>query len=1105
MDADNDEAFADRLAAWDEGLAEGASALTAEICASTRLASACRVLQRLEMLWPRAKSLPVLPAGFGRFRILGHLGTGGFGIVYLAEDSRLRRPVALKVPRPEIMLTTTWRERFLREARAVAQLSHPNIVPLFDSGEIGNWCFLVSAYCPGGTLGDWLKSQEALLPFKTAASLIATVADAVHHAHQRGILHRDLKPGNILLMPLVDSVDPWPHFPFVPLITDFGLAKAIHEIEGSDGDAALTRSTAILGTPAYMAPEQAKGGGDGIGPATDVYALGAILYELLTGQPPFRGASHLETLQQIAIQDPVLPSQRRAETPRDLEAICLKCLEKDASRRYPNAESLAEDLRRYLHDEPTHARPIGPVARLLKKSRRHPAQTGLAGIGAAMLVLVVAGLWWRSHDLASHHEDLKAAAQREDTLTEAAQKAKSLAEEHGRRIRLQTYATDLKLADGFARDNRWDLARDILRRHIPQPGSPDDRDFAWRFLWHRLENTINRNQKSSAIALAFSPDGQTLYVGDNQTVLQCFDVANRKAISTRQVASDLPYPLRWQFSPKADRVSVVSTDGKKTRLALFDTAAIRTLHREVIDAVGIPTSSFSPDGSRWAYCNADDPMQVTVAVLDLSTRAKVTLPGKAGYRPVVVAFAPDGATLAIVSQAVDGASKGPVCQFAFHSFKTGTTTYVPADDEFRDPGALVWSPDGAWLACTRQTGNLVLWNARKQCHHKTLPLAALPVAGLSFSPDGKNLAVIDSTSRPESQTVRTFRVEDGKPNPAVFSSKEVVHGVAWSPVEDVVAIIGNDNDVDLWNPLPAPSFRILPGHQPAEAWSVAFSPDGKSLASVGDDWKLRHWDPYTGDRLELKEDHGSLVASVAWSSDGKFLATGSYDKNAIVYRGQAPYEELHRLPHPFRIRCLAVSPESNLLAVGSRDRKESGIRLWDLQNGQATGTLEGHTNFLMSLAFSPDGRILGSASIDHTVRLWDPTTRKLLRTLPHQEQVFALAFSPDGRTLATGDRTGNVHFWDLGEGRLLASQQHHTSIVRSLAYSPDGRTLASGSQDRTVRLWNPDLYQELLSLPPLTHEVNGVAFSADGAYLAAALHDGNLALWHGPPFRRVGR
>ena len=374
------------------------------------------------------------PERIGRFEIIRELGRGGYGVVFLARDPDLERDVALKVPRPEVMLTPELRQRFVREAKVAAALDHAHVVPVFEVGTVGSISYLASAFCSGTSLSQWLAARPEPVEPVDAARLVMTLAEAVQHAHGRGVLHRDLKPSNILLEqpPASETrhcqVAPPDHLSaLVPRITDFGLAKFL------DVSSPETRTTAVLGTPAYMAPEQAAGRAKEIGPAADVYALGAILYELLTRSPPLRRDSDLATLQAVQSEDPRPLRRVRPDVPRDLEAICLKCLEKDPGRRYATATDLAADLNRFLHREPVRARRITAAARFRRWCRRNPAPAALGLLLAATLLLGIIGVTWQWRRAESN---LKLAvtqrASAEDNLAEA-DRQRQLAEANFRR------------------------------------------------------------------------------------------------------------------------------------------------------------------------------------------------------------------------------------------------------------------------------------------------------------------------------------------------------------------------------------------------------------------------------------------------------------------------------------------------------------------------------------------------------------------------------------------------------------------------------------------------------------------------------------------------
>jgi hypothetical protein len=407
--APDDDALASVLAACDESLAGGRSTVDGEAGLTrdhARLLKDLECVRLLRQVWPRREAAddeaslstdsPPVPDRLGRFRIDRELGRGGFGVVYLAFDPQLARAVALKVPRPDVLPTPQLRERFQQEARAAASLDHPNIVAVHETGEVDSVAYIAAAFVRGLSLAEWLANRPDGVPVRLAAALVAQLADGVEHAHRRGVLHRDLKPANVLVEFPADG-DP------IPKIADFGLARTL-----GPADPGLTTTGAILGTPNYLAPEQADGRSRTVGLAVDVYGLGTILYELLTRRPPFTSDSALETLRQVRWEDPVSPRRLRSQVPRDLETICLKCLEKAPSSRYASAADLAADVRRFLASEPIRARPPGTIGRATRWARRRPAVAALLAAVVAVTGLGVAGVAWQWHRAEARRERAEA-------------------------------------------------------------------------------------------------------------------------------------------------------------------------------------------------------------------------------------------------------------------------------------------------------------------------------------------------------------------------------------------------------------------------------------------------------------------------------------------------------------------------------------------------------------------------------------------------------------------------------------------------------------------------------------------------------------------------
>lgn len=443
--------FADRLASLDDALAAGETPDSGNVESPELQARLKRGLAALQKLrhrnTPRPSTLPrngadtlstssrgTIPRQLGRFQIVRELGRGGFGIVLLARDPQLHRDVALKIPHSLSLNDDLLRERFRREVQAAAGLDHPHIVQLFEAEEKDSACWIAYAYCPGMALSTWLTKQSSSVPVNEAAKLIESLADAVEHAHHRGVLHRDLKPANIILQ--VDRehaadklrAADFPLSAVTAKVADFGLARMI------DDSTDLTRTGAVIGTPANMSPEQARGRGL-VDARSDVYSLGAILYELLTGRPPFRGETDLETLQLVQNAEPIAPRRQRPKVPRDVNTVCLKCLEKDPNRRYQSAGDLRDDLRRFLAGEHVHARPIGRLTKVARWCRRRPAVTALVVALFAAITLGVAGVT-RQYQLTT--------MERDSAIKERDRSVRLLAHAHDLVDRLHTVGEELR-------------------------------------------------------------------------------------------------------------------------------------------------------------------------------------------------------------------------------------------------------------------------------------------------------------------------------------------------------------------------------------------------------------------------------------------------------------------------------------------------------------------------------------------------------------------------------------------------------------------------------------------------------------------------------------
>jgi WD40 repeat protein len=1007
---------------------------------------------------------------FGDYEIVREIARGGMGVVFEARQISLNRPVALKMILAGALADETDVKRFYTEAEAAANLDHPGIVPIFEVGQHEGQHFFSMAFVEGKSLAGRLA--DGPMPAREAAALLLKAGAAIEYAHRHGVIHRDLKPANILIDPNGN-----------PRVTDFGLAKKLQ------GDSGLTGSGQIMGTPSYMPPEQARGKRGEIGPAADVYALGATLYAMVTGRAPFQSATAMDTVLQVLSAEPVAPRRLNASIPRDLETICLKCLEKEPRKRYAGATDLGEDLRRFLAGEPILARPVTRLERAVKWARRRPAIASLLGLVALVTALGLGGVLWQWRQAVLARGDAERQAERAKAQTALAEErlqdsvmARAKEAEQTQLAEQRLYIARMNLVQRCWEDYNGALIQQGLDEQLPaSEGGSDRRGFEW-YYWRRKfasGHITLRGHTQAVWAVAFSPDGKRLASASWDGV-KLWDAATGQSIRTLKGDSG---PVNGvNFSPDGRRVA---SAGRDWMVRVWDAATGKEILTLAGHTAWVNNVAFSPDGARIASASRDG----TLKLWDATTGKEIrTLKGHTD--PVNgVGFSPDGHRLA--SASADGTVKvwDPVTGELIRTL-SGHTSSVDS---------VAFSPDGQRLASAGFDRTVNVWDAATGEKILALPGSSHAIFSVAFSPDGQRLA-----SAGWDQTVRLWDATSGRETLRLKGHTNVVFGVAFSPDGQRLASGSKDGTVKVWDVTIGQETIAL--GRPHAFYRVAFSPDGRRLASVDWDQTVEVWDTETWQGILRLKLNSAAIKGVVFSPDGQRLATaGLLDNSAKVWDLRTGREIRTLAGHTDAVSSLAFSADGHRLASAGRDK---AIKVWNAATGQLIRSFTGQPFIGRKLAFSPDGRTLAITSSDETVRVLDGDTGKGIHTLTaHTFVAMNVAFSPDGRRLATtGGRInepGEVKVWDLATGRLIRTLTGHTSEVRMVAFSPDGKRIASASLDGTVRVWDVAIGQETLALTGHSGPVFGVAFSPDGKQIASAGGEigkpGEVKVWDARP------
>lgn len=1005
---------------------------------------------------------------WNHYEISEQIGKGGSGIVYKAYDTTLDRIVAIKVMKPKEEIQERQIHRFYKEARASASLKHPNIVNIFEVNISARCPYLVMEYVHGKNLASLLREKS--FAFREIAVIIKKVAYALDCAHKNGIIHRDIKPGNIMMEGNLE-----------PKITDFGIATSI--------ESNLSQTGEVVGTPAYMSPEQIRG--KGVDVRSDVYSLGATLYEMICRITPFQGEDMRYLFYQVLEEDPVSPRKINRSTPCELEAICLKCLEKDPKKRYEGALGVAQDMENFLQNRPVLAKSPTWLTHTIKFVYRNRA---LVSLFSFFIILFLSGIFLYIWEINQERVNTQMAKER----AEGNEKKAILAKEEAVRERQRALENEAKekkakkeaenrlgrayLAEALylREQRRWFESKLAACVAIGFEGFGENLEEYPMLLekgtsWERTKILLNDGRKDRLLwqspifehhekeisSIAYHPSGKYFASADADGKIKIWDTRKGSLLYTLDKGQDVK---SIAYDPSGKRMACVLQDNSIQIWDVENGKWIYSLQYESSEnSSNIESLSYHPIQNLFALAHGNK-----IEIHDSINYKIIKTIENTSEKILCVAYSPDGKNLASLG------SDNIIAIFETNQYES-----IYSSDELpQSLRYIAYSSDSNRIAGINAYEKIEFW---KFLNGDLIPcdfdIDIRGVNRIAYSPDGKILACACFD--------KTIAFWDFKNKRMFFSPEKPSPFIALHPDGQKLAFVIEENSIHVWDMLEEKEDLLISGIS-GQVSCLTYSPQGERLAFVIDNKNIFVWDILQNKAIHNIACDTNKITSIAFHPGGKEIAFADGKNRVGIWITDSNKITSFHLDSNDKAYIAAYNPHGNTLAIANNGNR---IQLWDIQSKKVFQTIFTNSEIVNAIAYSPHGETLAFINDGNKIQIWDLEDKKYISTLSCANKgMQSIAFTPDGKALICGADRLPIQFWDISD-RLIMSFSAHSGVVNSISYHPQGKKLASAGEDGMIKIWDIGNCNPIASIQAYKKRTQSVSYSADGKILVSLGED----------------